>query len=57
MLNINLKRQCYTYKHNAATDNIYSFMSTCTNIYRYFMYLKPIYITCLGDTTLTFPYL
>lgn len=53
MLNINLKRQCY--KHNAATDNIYSFMSTCTNIY--FMYLKPIYITCLGDTTLTFPYL
>lgn len=55
MLNINLKRQCYTYKHNAATDNIYSFMSTCPNIY--FMYLKPIYISCLGDTTLTFPYL
>lgn len=53
MLNINLKRQCYTYKHNAATDNIYSFMSTCTNIY--FMYLKPIYITCLGDLDIPSP--
>lgn len=26
MLNINLKRQCYTYKHNAATDNIILFL-------------------------------